>query len=152
LADVYDARSLIRPCGGAGRSQSSQEAGGCARLRGLVDQQEECIPGSGCVRSGKRPLPRALVALAEQTVTIVAEMLNEIVARAVTAVSRDDDVVGSLATRRRGIRSQRRLVELIDEGNGTAAEEHWRSHMAVVGRVMLGQDATTVIDLMDHQS
>ena len=54
-------------------------------------------------------------------------MLNEIVARAVTAVSTpDDDAVGPLATRRRGIRSQRRLLELIEAGDGAAAEEHWR--------------------------
>jgi hypothetical protein len=32
-----------------------------------------------------------------------------------------------------------------------AVEEHWRSHMTVVSRVMLGQDAETVIDLLHHQ-
>jgi hypothetical protein len=30
------------------------------------------------------------------------------------------------------------------------AETHWRTHMGIVGRVMLGQRAKTVIDLMDH--
>ena len=86
-----------------------------------------------------------------QTLTIVAEMLNEIVARARSPRSaRTSDVVGSISVRRRGIRSQRRLVELIDAGDGAAAEEHWRSHMAVVGRVMLGQQASTVVDLLDH--
>jgi DNA-binding GntR family transcriptional regulator len=77
-------------------------------------------------------------------------MLNEVVARAVTAVSRTDDVVGSLAVRRRGIRSQERLLELLDDGDGAAAEEHWRAHMLVVGRVMLGQEAATVVDLLHH--
>ena len=56
----------------------------------------------------------------------------------------------SVATRRRGVRSQGRLVELIEAGDADAAEEHWRTHMAVVGRVMLGQQAKTVIDLLDH--
>ena len=82
--------------------------------------------------------------------SIVAEMLNEVVARAVTAVSSRNPVSESVSTRRRGIRSQRRLAELIESGDGSEAEEHWRSHMAVVGRVMLGQDATTVIDLLHH--
>ena len=78
-------------------------------------------------------------------------MLNEIVVRAVTAVSRaDDDALGSLAVRRRGMRSQERLLDLIEAGKGAAAEEHWRSHMQVVGRVMLGQGASTVVDLLDH--
>jgi DNA-binding GntR family transcriptional regulator len=91
------------------------------------------------------------VALAgNQTLTIVAEMLNEIVARAVTAVSESQDVVGSVATRQRGIRSQERLLDLLDAGDGAAAEEHWRAHMQVVGRVMLGQEAATVVDLLHH--
>ena len=84
-----------------------------------------------------------------QTLGIVAEMLNEIVARAVTAVSRTDGL-GSIAVRRRGIRSQQRLLDLLEEGDGAAAEEHWRAHMQVVGRVMLGQEAATVVDLLDH--
>jgi DNA-binding FadR family transcriptional regulator len=85
-----------------------------------------------------------------QTFSIVAEMLNEIVARAVTAVSSADDVAGSLTTRKRGIRSQRRLVELLDAGDAAAAEKHWRDHMGVVGRIMLGQEASTVVDLLDQ--
>ena len=35
-------------------------------------------------------------------------------------------------------------------GDGATAEEHWRAHMSVVGRVMLGQKAATVVDLLDH--
>ena len=81
---------------------------------------------------------------------IVADMLDEIVVRAVTTVSRADDVVGSLSVRRRGLRSQARLIDLIDAGDGTGAEEHWRAHMQVVGRVMLGQRAATVVDLLHH--
>ena len=70
---------------------------------------------------------RLLAELAgNQTMSIVTEMLNEIVARAVAAVSRADDVVGSLAVRQRGIRSQERLLELIEAGDGEAAEQHWR--------------------------
>ena len=73
--------------------------------------------------------------------TILVEMLNEIVTRAVTAVSRDDTVMGSLTTRQRGIRSQQRLVRLLEEGVPVAAEEHWRAHMAVVAKVVLGHGA-----------
>jgi DNA-binding FadR family transcriptional regulator len=92
-----------------------------------------------------------LVELAgNQTLTIVTEMLTEVVARAVTMVSQADRSSGSAATRRRGVRSQERLAVLIDEGDADGAEEHWRTHMGVVGRVMLGQKAKTVIDLLDH--
>ena len=44
----------------------------------------------------------------------------------------------------------RRLLELLEAGDGEAAEEHWRAHMQVVGRVMLGQEASTVVDLLHH--
>ena len=50
----------------------------------------------------------------------------------------------------RGVRSQQRLVELIESGDADGAEEHWRTHMGVVGKVMLGQKAKTVVDLLDH--
>src|SRR5262249_23191678 len=84
------------------------------------------------------------------TLTILAEMLNEIVVRAVAAVSRTDDVVGSLSVRRRGLKSQARLLDLIEAGDSAGAETHWRAHMQVVGRVMLGQRASTVVDLLHH--
>ena len=59
-----------------------------------------------------------LVSLAgNQTLAIVAEMLNEIVARAVAEVSRADGGADTAATRRRGIRSQKRLIGLIRSGD-----------------------------------
>ena len=84
-----------------------------------------------------------------QTLSIVAEMLNEIVARAVTAVSLSPRA-DSTAVRERGIRSQERLISLIEAGDAAQAEAHWREHMAVVGKVILGQRAKTVVDLFDH--
>jgi len=76
-------------------------------------------------------------------------MLDEVVARAITVLA-SGGADESKATRQRGVRSQERLVELIEAGDAEGAEEHWRKHMTVVGRVMLGQQAKTVIDLLDH--
>ena len=84
-----------------------------------------------------------------QTLSIVAEMLNEIVSRAVTEVAQTAGKE-AVETRRRGIRSQERLVELIRAGDGPGAEDHWRAHLAVVGRVLLGDQGDRVIDLLDH--
>ena len=39
---------------------------------------------------------------------------------------------------------------LIADGDADGAEAHWRTHMTVVGKVMLGQQAKTVVDLLDH--
>ena len=85
-----------------------------------------------------------------QTLTIVYEMLNEVVARAVTAVSQADggDGVGRHPSAGRPVPAAARRSHRGRRCRG--AEEHWRTHMAVVGKVMLGQQAQTVVDLMDH--
>lgn len=136
LADVFDARTIIEP----------------RRLRELIAEQEQAIDDPEQFGLANARFHEELVSLAgNQTLTIVAEMLNEVVARAVTAVSQSDPGSGeSTATRRRGVRSQQRLADLIDAGDAAAAEDHWRTHMTVVGRIMVGQRAKTVIDLLDH--
>ena len=151
LADVYDARSLLEPVAVRVIAESRSRHLAAADLRRSTAAQEKVIEDPEAFGRANAHFHERLVALAgNQTLAIVAEMLNEVVARAVTAVSKTGPSGDSVAIRRRGIRSQRRLAELIDAGEAAEAESHWRSHMAVVGRVMLGQEATTVIDLMNH--
>jgi len=151
LADVFEARSLLEPLAARAIATMRGRRAAINELRRLVRQEEAVIGDPERFGTANAAFHQRLVSLAgNQTLSIVAEMLNEIVARAVTAVSQADDAVGSLSTRRRGIRSQERLLELLDAGDGVAAEEHWRSHMQVVGRVMLGQRASTVVDLLHH--
>lgn len=151
LADVFEARTIIEPSAARLVAASRGRRRAAARLRSLIDDQRACLDDPEAFGSANARFHAELVALAgNDTLTIVAEMLHEVVARAVTAVSRsegDDDAVG---TRRRGLRSQERLVELIEEGEADGAETHWRRHMTVVGRIMLGQSSQTVVDLMDH--
>ena len=84
---------------------------------------------------------RSPTSFAGSSCPVRAEMLNEVVARAVTAVAKTGPAGSSIATRRRGIRSQERLISLIEAGKASAAEAHWRTHMTVVGGVLLGQRA-----------
>jgi DNA-binding FadR family transcriptional regulator len=151
LADVFEARTIIEPAAvrlvASGRSRRRH----AQRLRSLIAEEEAVIDDPAGFGPANARFHEELVAMAgNQTLTIVAEMLNEVVARAVTVVSQADGNDGSTATRRRGVRSQERLVSLIEVGAADAAEDHWRTHMAVVGRVMLGQSARTVVDLLDH--
>jgi DNA-binding FadR family transcriptional regulator len=151
LADVFEARSLLEPIAARLVAESRGRRSAAKELRALIDDEAAAIEDPEEFGVANAAFHHRLVSLASnQTLSIVAEMLNEIVARAVTAVSSDGDAVGSLSVRRRGIRSQERLLELIASGDGAAAEEHWRSHMQVVGRVMLGQRAATVVDLLHH--
>jgi DNA-binding FadR family transcriptional regulator len=153
LADVHEARSTLEPAAVRVVASAGPRArrATVAELRRLIDDQVQVIDDPRAFGRANARFHERLVELAgNQTLGIVAEMLNEVVARAVTAVGEAEPGPGALATRRRGIRSQERLVALIEAGEGAEAEDHWRAHMAVVGRVLLGQQATTVIDLMHH--
>jgi len=151
LADVFEARSLIEPIAVRTIATMRGRRSAIRELRTLIGEEEMAIEDPERFGTANALFHERLVALAgNQTLTILTEMLDEIVARAVTAVSQADDVLGSVSVRRRGIRSQERLLDLLDAGDGPAAEDHWRSHMQVVGRVMLGQEASTVVDLLDH--
>ena len=151
LADVFDARAQLEPLAAKAIASSRRRRAIVRELRDLVAEEEASLDDPEAFGTANAAFHERLVALAgNQTLTIVAEMLNEIVARAVADVSKADDAAGSAATRRRGIRSQLRLLELLEAGDGAAAEDFWRSHMAVVGKVMLGQGASTVVDLLHH--
>jgi GntR family transcriptional repressor for pyruvate dehydrogenase complex len=153
LADVFEARSLLEPIAARAIATGRGRRAAVKELRALVRAEEDAIEDPERFGVANAAFHQRLVALGgNQTLTIVAEMLSEIVVRAVTAVSRADgyDALGSLAVRRRGMRSQDRLLDLIEAGKGAAAETRWRAHMQVVGRVMLGQGASTVVDLLDH--
>lgn len=151
LADVFESRALLEPLAARAIATKRSRKSAVAELRALVAQEEEAIEDPEAFGVANTAFHERLVSLAgNQTLSIVTEMLNEIVTKAVTAVSQTGDVVGSLAARRRGIRSQHHLLNLIEAGDGATAEEHWRAHMGIVGRVMLGQDAATVVDLLDH--
>jgi DNA-binding FadR family transcriptional regulator len=151
LADVFEARTIIEPTAVRNIALSRGRKSAARELRSLLRDEEDAIEDPEKFGVANAAFHHGLMALAgNATLTIVADMLDEIVVRAVTAVSRTDDVVGSLSVRRRGLRSQARLLELIEAGDGDGAEEHWRTHMQVVGRVMLGQRASTVVDLLHH--
>jgi GntR family transcriptional regulator, transcriptional repressor for pyruvate dehydrogenase complex len=151
LADVHEARTLLEPS--AVRVIASRRArrAATAELQEVVDEQEQALADPESFGPANTRFHERLVALAgNQTLGIVAKMLNEIVESAVTAVSKTGSPETSVATRRRGIRSQKKLIELIQAGKASEAEAHWRGHMTVVGRVLLGERASAVVDLVDH--
>src|SRR6516225_9110395 len=126
LADVFEARTILEPAAlrlvAGARNRRS-----CARkLRALIEDEESAIDDPEAFGRANALFHEGLVAMAgNQTLTIVAEMLNEVVARAVTIVSQSDDDGASVATRKRGVRSQSRLADLIEAGDVDGAESHW---------------------------
>lgn len=152
LSDVFEARGMLEPLAAKIVASSRKKKSAATELRLLIEDERAALESPEEFAEANARFHERLVALADnQTLSILTEMLNEIVVRAVTAVSRGKDSVGPMRTRRRGLRSQEHLVELIETGQATEAEEYWRSHMSIVSKVMLGQDAKTVVDLLDHQ-
>lgn len=150
LGDVHQARSVIEPAA-VRIIASSPRRSSVDELRELIEEQRLALDDPEAFGLANARFHEHLVALAgNQTLSIVAEMLNEVVARAVTAVSRSNSRTVSVKVRERGIRSQERLIELIAIGAAFDAEAHWRAHMEAVGKVMIGQQARSVIDLFDH--
>jgi GntR family transcriptional regulator, transcriptional repressor for pyruvate dehydrogenase complex len=151
LADVHEARSVVEPAAARMVALARDRRTAAEELRRLIDAQQDVIDDPAAFGKANAAFHKRLVALAgNQTLEIVAEMLNEIVERAVTAVSQTAPANNSLAVRQRGIRSQERLVELIAIGAGQETEAHWRTHMEAVGKIILGQRAKRVVDLFDH--
>ncbi|MCK9900196.1 GntR family transcriptional regulator [Parafrankia colletiae] len=151
LTDVHNARSMIEPVAVRLVAVSRARRSAAAELRRLSADQLEAIEDPEAFGRANARFHARLVELAgNQTLSIVAEMLSEVLARAVTAVSQPDPARDTEATRMRGLRSQARLAALIEAGEAAAAERHWAEHLTVVGRVMLAQHTKTGIDLMRH--
>jgi DNA-binding FadR family transcriptional regulator len=151
LADVHEARTLLEPAAVRVVAASRGRRAAAAELQELIDEQLRWVLDPDAFGPANARFHERLVGLAgNQTLAIVARMLNEIVERAVVAISRIGSAGSSVARRRRGLRSQEKLVSLVRAGKTAEAEEHWRAHMAVVGRVLLGTKAAAVVDLDDH--
>jgi GntR family transcriptional repressor for pyruvate dehydrogenase complex len=151
LEDVFTARSHFEPLAARRLARSPGRAEAVADLGALVDEGEKSLADPEAFAKTSAAFHERLMELGgNQTLTIVSEMLNEIVTQAVATVSQAEDTTGSLKIRRRAVRSQRRLLEHIEAGDDQAAEAHWRSHMNIIGKVMLGTEANTVVDLVNH--
>jgi DNA-binding FadR family transcriptional regulator len=150
LADVFEARYLLEPP--AARAVASRTRGRRAvidQLKSLIAREEEVIDDHEQFGLANHAFHEALVALAgNQTLSIVAGTLDKVLASALIAVSRADKDLISTATRRRDLRSQLQLVELLQAGDADGAEKHWRAHMQYLARNMARAASTTLVDLL----
>ena len=89
LADVHEARSLLEPTAVRIVASLRSRRAAVSELQQLVDEQMRVIMDPDAFGPANARFHERLVTLAgNQTLSIVAQMLNEIVARAVTAVSK----------------------------------------------------------------
>ena len=151
VADVYAARSIIEPVAARLVAELTTRVSASRELRRLIQDQEDVFHEPERFGRANDRFHERLVALTgNQTLNIVAAMLNEVIARAVTAMAQSAPSDVSTTTRRRELTSQTKLVELIAQGRGDEAELHWRTHLKAVGRLMFGRGPTPTIDRLHH--
>jgi GntR family transcriptional regulator, transcriptional repressor for pyruvate dehydrogenase complex len=146
LADVYECRTIIEPASALRLAESKARKTNVRKLEAIIDLEEQSIDDPAEFAANNVKFHELLVAASgNQTLTLLAEILHEIVEQAVTLLTERDSTAKGLARRRRGVEAQRRLLELITSGNGSEAEEYWREYMRMVGAIMLRGGAVGAI-------
>ncbi|MDB5448261.1 MAG: FadR family transcriptional regulator [Phenylobacterium sp.] len=144
-ADVYKARTILEPPVARDVAQHGGKAAVDA-LRAVV-AEARAIQGSrhfGRVIAG---FHRTLVEFSgNQTLILVSTMLEGIVARYQAEVSGGSgDTVSKRRNDLAGLKSQDKLIAMIEAGDGDAAEAHWRLHMETSTRIWLAAGAGQAI-------
>jgi GntR family transcriptional regulator, transcriptional repressor for pyruvate dehydrogenase complex len=151
LADVQEARTLFEPLAVRLLASRRNRRATAEQLRHLVERQRETVDDISAFGKANAEFHQHLYSLVgNQTVAIMAEVLYEIVERAIAAFGETRSLLPR-AARAKSLRSQERLVELIAAGDGAAAEEHWRAHLLSSTKNHSGELNTRVIDLLDHE-
>jgi DNA-binding FadR family transcriptional regulator len=154
IHDIYEARLAIEPFV-ARRLAELRPEGATDRLRAEADRLTQLVEEQRYVdfMIGLAGFHRLLVEVSgNRTLLFVTRTLQGVLARHQVEFFQmarmPDDIQRRHALA--GIRSFRKLIELIDEGDGDAAEAHWRLHIvnANAAWVPKGQE-DTVIDVLD---
>jgi DNA-binding FadR family transcriptional regulator len=150
LADVFDASAIIEPAAARMVAVSRARSSAAKQLRAIITEQKRAIDDSVVFTNVQVRFHEEIVTLTgNRTLTIVSEMLNEVIGRAIEDVitrARDETV----AARRSAVRAHELLATLIEAGEGEAAQAHWNTHMARLRRSLLGERSSSVVDLTHH--
>jgi DNA-binding FadR family transcriptional regulator len=153
VSDVLEARHMLEPLAARAVASMRNRRRVVAELAAMVDDIEAKLEDAEAFSAAFAKFDEQLVVLAgNQTLAIVDEMLSEVVSRTVNAVRRAREVEIPIPYRRRGIRSLRRLLELLDAGDAVGAEEHWRRHLAEASQASVGDDASAMVDVVHHDA
>lgn len=149
LADVFDASAIIEPAAARVVAESRAHVRAAKELRSIIADEKRAISDIPAFTNAQIRFHEEIVILSgNSTLTLVMEMLNEVIDRAVAHVlSRPRPEVSA---RRSSIRSHEQLAELIEGGDGDSAQAHWSSHMARLRKALLGERGSSVVDLAHH--
>lgn len=153
IRDVYEARMLIEPpAARLAAERRPKEA--AAVLRPHVEREFALTDDVIAVTQAIADFHRLLMEqCGNQTLAMLALALKGVFEKSLLASQAHRPPVG-LPDRQRqlryGLASHRKLVELIEAGDGAGAEAHWTVHMENAGKVWLQQvGSTSVIEILD---
>ncbi|HEY0651341.1 FadR/GntR family transcriptional regulator [Phenylobacterium sp.] len=153
IQDVYEARVMIEPpAARLAAERRPKEA--AAVLRPHVEREFELTEDAVAVTQAIADFHRLLMEQSgNETLAILALALKGVFEKALLASQNLRPPV-SLPERQKqlrfGLKSHRRLVDLIEAGDGAGAEAHWKTHMENAGKVWLSDlGRRGVIEILD---
>jgi GntR family transcriptional repressor for pyruvate dehydrogenase complex len=150
LGDVQEARTLFEPLAARMLASKRDRRAAAEDLRRLIAEQREALDDIAAFGKANAAFHQHLYLLVgNKTVAIMAEVLYEIVERAIAALGESRAMLPR-AARARSLRSQERLVELISLGAASDAEAQWRAHLQAATKDHSSELNTRVIELLDH--
>lgn len=146
-ADVYQARAIIEPSSARLVAETrSKDAPGI--LREVIADQHAALTSERFGRAVASFHSRLIELTNNQTLIVLSGTLDGIVANFQSQVAtRAEPDAKSRRNTLVGLRSQEKLVGLIEAGDGAEAEAHWRRHMENAAKVWLhGGTGEAVVD------
>jgi DNA-binding FadR family transcriptional regulator len=144
--DVYQSRILIEPP--AARFVAEHHADEVPdALRQVIRDGGEAVLAGDLALAVATFHTRLVQLTGNQTLILISSMLDEIIAhnQSQVAHARRRSRTYSATQSEAGLRSQEKLVVLIEERDGLGAETHWRTHMENAAKVWLGHGAADAI-------
>jgi len=138
LGDVYQARLILEPPAAAllaGANRTTKKA-----LRAALDTEEAAAADPSAFAQASAEFHEAVIRLAgNNTLALFAGILHGIIEGHSAVVYSDDR--DAAERQERSAAAHRRLVELVEAGDGERAEAHWRTHMEELGARMTRNNA-----------
>jgi GntR family transcriptional regulator, transcriptional repressor for pyruvate dehydrogenase complex len=150
LRDIYAARTIFEPPAArlAAELATEEQIG---RLREILDDERAALEGTGeqFPVVGWRFHTELMAMSGNATLAVMAAALEHITELHASRVVAGWE--GDRAERvRKGVKSHRKLVDLIARHDGAAAEAHWRKHMQVAGAMLFEEGADeSIVDILD---
>lgn len=153
IKDVYEARMIIEPpAARLAAERRPKEA--AAVLRPHIDREFELTGDIVAVTQAIADFHRLLMEqCGSDTLAILALALKDVFERSLLASQSYRPPVPEPERQRQlhyGLKSHRKLVDLIESGDAAGAEAHWNAHMENAGRVWLSPlGSKSVVDILD---